>query len=147
MYGGALAGAAGRRQRRCSQHRGGVQAVQFGTTSAESRARAGRVPRSRRKESDARQVARPWGAQERARAEPCTVPDAFFLSIRPDYVIEIRRIGLTGSGWRSGIGGIWRRKVWMAAHDSWRKPSAKGIAGIWCNQPDICASDAAPQHL
>lgn len=76
-----------------------------------------------------------------------TAFDAFFLSIRPDYVIEIRRIGLTGSGWRSGIGGIWRRKVWMAAHDSWRKPSAKGIAGIWCNQPDICASDAAPQHL
>ena len=49
-----------------------------------------------------------------------TAFDAFFLSIRPDYVIEIRercmarrssfqgarRIGRTGSGWRLGIRGF-----------------------------------------
>lgn len=52
-----------------------------------------------------------------------TAFDAFFLSIRPDYVIEIRercmarrsscpgarRIGRTWSGWSSGISGFWRR--------------------------------------
>jgi hypothetical protein len=61
-----------------------------------------------------------------------TAFDAFFLLIRPDYVIEIRRnvleevdgpvlkhalqglhgarrIGWTGSGWNSGIRGFWRR--------------------------------------